>query len=104
MADHITYTQGDTRWHPVPNGKSWMANACCDCGLVHGVQFRIHRRKIYKRTWRDERRTALIRRHMVRRLDIVRVPRSNLYILPLRIQRKKKPAVNTTIKIKRVKK
>ena len=52
--------------------------------------------------WRDVPRTALIRRHMVRRGDIVRATRNNLYIIPLRINQKLKPSCRATIKIKRV--
>lgn len=42
--------------------------ACCDCGLVHRLEF-AHvpygsGRKILFRAWRDERATAAIRREM----------------------------------------
>jgi hypothetical protein len=42
--------------------------ACCDCGLVHGVNFRIikyaggKRTKVQFQAWRDERATAAKRR------------------------------------------
>lgn len=40
--------------------------ACCDCGLVHTVRFRVQRKGernvITRRTWRNERATAAIRR------------------------------------------
>ncbi len=41
---------------------------CCDCGLVHNVQFRLigygdGKKKIQFRAWRNERSTALARRH-----------------------------------------
>jgi len=44
--------------------------ACCDCGLVHGINFRIvkyaagKRAKVQFQAWRDERATAAKRRHV----------------------------------------
>lgn len=35
---------------------------CCDCGLVHTLDFRIHRGKPQFRGWRDNRSTAAMRR------------------------------------------
>ena len=35
---------------------------CCDCGLVHRVQFRIHRGQIQYRIERDNRATGQARR------------------------------------------
>jgi len=38
--------------------------ACCDCGLVHIMEFRpINKSRIKMRGWRDNRATAAIRRH-----------------------------------------
>lgn len=37
--------------------------ACCDCGLVHVLDFRICRGKIQFRAFRNNRSTAMIRRH-----------------------------------------
>lgn len=37
---------------------------CCDCGLVHQVDFRIKNRKIQFRVFRLNRATAMMRRHM----------------------------------------
>ena len=37
---------------------------CCDCGLVHDIEFRISKGKISFRAWRDNRATAAVRRHM----------------------------------------
>jgi len=37
--------------------------ACCDCGLVHNIDFRIYRGKIQMRARRNNRATAQIRRH-----------------------------------------
>lgn len=36
---------------------------CCDCGLVHRVDFRVYKGKPQLRAWRDERATGQIRRH-----------------------------------------
>lgn len=36
--------------------------ACCDCGLVHRMQFRVHRGRIQFKAWRDNRATAAMRR------------------------------------------
>ncbi len=35
---------------------------CCDCSLVHTIDFRIHKGKIQLRPRRDERATAACRR------------------------------------------
>lgn len=37
--------------------------ACCDCGLVHQVEFRIHEGRIQFRMWRHDRSTAQLRKH-----------------------------------------
>ena len=37
---------------------------CCDCGLVHKFDFRVHRGRIEIRAFRDNRATAAIRRWM----------------------------------------
>lgn len=36
--------------------------ACCDCGLVHLVDFRTHKRRVQFRVFRANRETAAIRR------------------------------------------
>ncbi len=40
--------------------------ACCDCGLVHTIKFRLKKKGaktlITRRTWRNERATAAMRR------------------------------------------
>lgn len=36
---------------------------CCDCGLVHDMQFRIEGRKVQFRVRRNNRSTALSRRN-----------------------------------------
>jgi hypothetical protein len=35
---------------------------CCDCGLVHRMDFRIYRRRVQFRVFRDNRATSAIRR------------------------------------------
>ena len=35
---------------------------CCDCGLVHRVEFRVVKHRIELRMWRDYRATAAVRR------------------------------------------
>jgi hypothetical protein len=37
--------------------------ACCDCGLVHTVDFRIYKGKIQLRAFRNNRSTGQLRRH-----------------------------------------
>ena len=37
--------------------------ACCDCGLVHTMNFRVHLGNPQFQAWRNERSTALMRRH-----------------------------------------
>ncbi len=36
--------------------------SCCDCGLVHVMEFRVVRGRIQFRAWRDNRATGQIRR------------------------------------------
>jgi hypothetical protein len=36
--------------------------ACCDCGLVHVLDFRIHKGRAQFRAFRNERSTAMVRR------------------------------------------
>jgi hypothetical protein len=38
--------------------------ACCDCGLVHTLDFRVHRGRVQFRLFRNNRATGAIRRHM----------------------------------------
>lgn len=37
--------------------------ACCDCGLVHTIDFRVVKRRVQFRVFRNNRSTALMRRH-----------------------------------------
>lgn len=48
------------RWiQPVRKGYRM---ACCDCGLVHVVDFRIHKGRVQMRFFRHNRATAAMRR------------------------------------------
>lgn len=38
--------------------------ACCDCGLVHELDFRVVKRRVQFRVRRNNRSTAMMRRHM----------------------------------------
>ena len=43
--------------------KEMFSNACCDCGLVHDIEFIVgHRQKLTIRFWRNKRKTAALRR------------------------------------------
>lgn len=46
---------------PIRNGYKM---ACCDCGLVHDMDFRIYQGKIQMRARRNNRSTGQLRRHM----------------------------------------
>lgn len=41
--------------------------ACCDCGLVHTINFRTRRGRIQFQAFRNNRSTALMRRHELER-------------------------------------
>ncbi len=40
---------------------------CCDCGLVHRVEFGILNNQVVYRAWRDNRATAQRRRWLVKK-------------------------------------
>lgn len=59
-------TEVANRWvQPIKKG---YRTACCDCGLVHEMDFRIvpygSGRKVQFRVRRNDRATAAVRRHM----------------------------------------
>jgi len=63
----VESNNGKSEWiQPVRRGYRMM---CCDCGLVHNLDFRIVKRNrtgalmIQFRAYRNERSTALSRRH-----------------------------------------
>lgn len=35
---------------------------CCDCGLVHRFQFRVHKSRVQMRAWRETRLTTAARK------------------------------------------
>lgn len=39
---------------------------CCDCGLVHRLDFRLRHGRVQFRAFRDNRSTGQVRRHMIR--------------------------------------
>lgn len=41
--------------------------ACCDCGLVHDMDFRVLKGRAQFRVRRNNRSTAMMRRHMKKR-------------------------------------
>jgi hypothetical protein len=43
---------------------------CCDCGLVHDVEWRLRGRKIQTRHFRNARATAQVRRGMIRKGEL----------------------------------
>lgn len=52
---------GWTDWvQPVREGYKF---CCCDCGLVHTMDFRVHKGRVQFRARRNYRSTALVRRH-----------------------------------------
>lgn len=42
--------------------------ACCDCGLVHKLDFRVVKRRVQLRAYRDNRSTGQHRRHMKKQI------------------------------------
>ena len=40
---------------------------CCDCGLVHDLEFKKDKEGIKMRAWRNQRSTGQIQRHMKRK-------------------------------------
>lgn len=44
---------------------------CCDCGLVHELDFRIHKKRVQFRARRNNRSTAQARRRFVSRYLVV---------------------------------
>lgn len=41
--------------------------ACCDCGLVHRINFRVKDGQVHLKLWREKRATAGVRRGMRRK-------------------------------------
>ena len=49
------------KWYTAPKRMGYLF-ACCDCGLVHQVDFRIKGKDIQFRLWRDNKATRNRRR------------------------------------------
>jgi hypothetical protein len=59
-----------SRAYPVAKDGEWLQPirkgfglACCDCRLVHRLDFRIYRGRVQFRARRDNRSTSALRRH-----------------------------------------
>lgn len=64
MAAYPHYKQTSTGWTVWIQPKMRMYKMqCCDCGLVHNMQYRMHGGRIQFRVQRNNRSTALARRH-----------------------------------------
>lgn len=60
-ADYYHVTDGE--WISVP--KKGYKEQCCDCGLVHRINFRIRDGQIEIQTFRDGRATGGARKHKI---------------------------------------
>jgi Zn-finger protein len=52
--------QHEGEW--VPQRRRRHFEQCCDCGLIHRLNYRIRSGRIEQQAFRDERRTAGVRR------------------------------------------
>jgi hypothetical protein len=61
MSDDVMkyHQQQDGEWVQPKEGYKM---ACCDCGLIHRMEFRVRGGKVQFRAWRDNRATAARRR------------------------------------------
>lgn len=61
--ENLSATAGPDGWSRwvTPNPKSYRTS-CCDCGLVHDLQFRMRKRHVEVRFKRNNRATAAVRR------------------------------------------
>lgn len=68
MARYTQMFETNGRWtewvQPIRRGYKM---CCCDCGLVHDMDFRIVKGRAQFRASRNMRSTALVRRHKARR-------------------------------------
>lgn len=61
MTTRVQYfQQHDGEW--VRQTRRNQLEQCCDCGLVHRLNYRIRNGRIEQQAFRDERRTAGVRR------------------------------------------
>lgn len=56
----------DGEWIDITDGE-W--SACCDCGLVHDMEYAVLDGRILRRCYRENRRTGLVRRAMKRKKE-----------------------------------
>jgi hypothetical protein len=60
----------DGRWtrvyYPVMRDRQPYKLCCCDCGLVHDIEFWVEEDRVAMRVARNRRATGQIRRHMKR--------------------------------------
>lgn len=61
MSKRFTQVKSGEWVQPIDRGYKM---ACCDCGLVHRMNFRIYEGKIQFQAFRDKASTGQIRRHM----------------------------------------
>lgn len=79
--------------------------ACCDCGLVHKHIIQLtpddfavrdskgkwrYGRRVRIKVWRDERKTAQVRRGMVKRKELYADPKRNIYVQVFTISQRKR--------------
>lgn len=63
---------GWTEWvQPIRKGYKF---CCCDCGLVHNLDFRVVKGRAQFRANRNNRSTALVRRHNGIKIKTTNVP------------------------------
>ncbi len=64
MARYVVMHETNGRWtewvQPIRRGYKL---CCCDCGLVHDVDFRIQKGRVQFRASRNTRSTGQVRRH-----------------------------------------
>lgn len=68
MSKQPYYHVSDGEWIQIPLKGS--KDQCCDCGLVHTVNYRIRAGKLQMQVFRDPRATGGARRHSKRKADI----------------------------------
>ena len=104
MAKKPAYPQGkDGDWHYPTMPVSFVS--CCDCGLVHKHVYQItpddfavrdskgkwrYGRRVRVKTSRDYRKTAQLRRGMVKRKELYADPRRNIYLQVFTISQRKR--------------
>jgi hypothetical protein len=104
------YPQGkDGKWCYPTMPVSFVS--CCDCGLVHKHIYQItpddfavrdskgrwrYGRRVRVKVSRDYRKTAQVRRGMVKRKELYADPRRNIYVQLFTIRQKKRKRKNVT--------